>query len=618
MKRITILFLTIVAIEGVAQTTSPNPDLNASVSKFRLNSLNLSKNNETLITFSEFPINRAISDQYKNKGIVFGGSGPFITVDGANPTSPVLSGTPRFEGNISGNFIDPESSQPTVVESFSFDAGYFDNYGSTRIQWFDPQGKILGQRINSKLGIESLTFEGGNIASWRIETVANEPAGFAIDNFSHVPAGPSILFREIMDSAKEGTWGVKGDEIPGYDHTAFQFENKVYESHPGYAPGTYLSKDGKEKVNIASKNGVQVQHSKATFEHDSMNSVSKVLAFESIPISKDLASKMKEAINSKFGSSFQLINYTTFEGLAQTLVPAVQKGGGNSFTCVGLVEWAAEHSNYLKGEGFIPNKFESFKITKNGKKVEIPLLSPQLLNYAMKTRNLLNNSVQWFQGLIDPVNFVIRDPIGRKLGYLPSIGKVNEMPNAFYSGTGKIQQFLIPNALPGEYTITMQGLDAPVFAAYEDSNNAKQFEKYLNKNQIVVEQIHIQPKVGGIGDLNNDSIINNKDINILKTRLNKFTDTLNDPGDINGDGLLSNEDVNLLTRLVKTLSSGQADVNQDGIVDCNDFTIIKRHLWKEINQEGFNPEYDLVSDGIINIRDLALVSKNLKSGLVCK
>ena len=104
---------------------------------------------EQAITFSEYPLDTLISDQYAEQGIIFGGDNPFITSDGANPTSPVLSGSPQFEGTIEGNFVDPlDKEVPVAVESFTFDA-----IGSTRIEWFDPDGEKLEQRTNSIKGI---------------------------------------------------------------------------------------------------------------------------------------------------------------------------------------------------------------------------------------------------------------------------------------------------------------------------------------------------------------------------------------------------------------------------------------------------------------------------------
>src|SRR5205085_2301554 len=170
MRTTLIIFLSCVLPLGVlGQSTSPNPHGAGKGLPIAIGPAS------TVITFSEFSVGTSISTQYQNVGIHFGGSGPFITTDGANPTSPVLSGSPLFQGDITGTFVEPGSSQPTVVESFTFDAGYFDEIGSTRIEWFDPHGKKLGQRINSHFGIERFTIEGGNIASWRIGIVQTEP-----------------------------------------------------------------------------------------------------------------------------------------------------------------------------------------------------------------------------------------------------------------------------------------------------------------------------------------------------------------------------------------------------------------------------------------------------------
>ena len=145
-------------------------------------------NASTTITFSEFSIGTNISTQYSNQGIVFGGDSPFITTDSSNPTSPVLSGTPQFAGAIEGRFVNPEDgTTPITVTSFSLDAGYFDSIGSVRVSWFDLSGNLLGQQVNATFGIETFLIEDEGISSWRIATVDEEPAGFAIDNVSFSP-----------------------------------------------------------------------------------------------------------------------------------------------------------------------------------------------------------------------------------------------------------------------------------------------------------------------------------------------------------------------------------------------------------------------------------------------
>jgi hypothetical protein len=80
------------------------------------------------ITFSEYPVGTVITNQYASLGIIFSGGSsagsPFITTDASNPTSPVLSGSPLFNGPIQGSFVDA-NGKPATVTQFQLDAGYF-------------------------------------------------------------------------------------------------------------------------------------------------------------------------------------------------------------------------------------------------------------------------------------------------------------------------------------------------------------------------------------------------------------------------------------------------------------------------------------------------------------
>lgn len=103
----------------------------------------------------------------------------FITGDGANPTSPVLSGTPIFNGGIAILF-DVE------LAGVGFDGGFFNAVGSTGITAFARDGSLLGTVSNTVTGIEFLglvTDDGSEaIAGVFLDLVGAEPAGFAIDN----------------------------------------------------------------------------------------------------------------------------------------------------------------------------------------------------------------------------------------------------------------------------------------------------------------------------------------------------------------------------------------------------------------------------------------------------
>ncbi|WP_253201435.1 PEPxxWA-CTERM sorting domain-containing protein [Sphingomonas quercus] len=125
-------------------------------------------------------------------GLALDGNAPatFITSDGSNPTSPVLSGSPQFDGPISVLF----SVDQLAV---GFDGGFFNAVGSTGIRAFDRQGNILGTVANLQEGIEFLglaTTDGlARIAGVQLTLVGSEPAGFAIDNLRFGVAGQVVI-----------------------------------------------------------------------------------------------------------------------------------------------------------------------------------------------------------------------------------------------------------------------------------------------------------------------------------------------------------------------------------------------------------------------------------------
>lgn len=103
----------------------------------------------------------------------------FITRDASNPSSPVLSGSPTFNGAISILFSTDQAG-------VGLEGGYFDAIGGTAITAFDRQGNTIGSVTNEALGIEFLglvTEDNVNtIAGLQFSLVGAEPAGFAIDN----------------------------------------------------------------------------------------------------------------------------------------------------------------------------------------------------------------------------------------------------------------------------------------------------------------------------------------------------------------------------------------------------------------------------------------------------
>jgi hypothetical protein len=150
------------------------------------------------ISFSEFAEGTAITSQYLDKGVLFG-SGAFITQDGANPTSPVLSGTPKFQGPVTATFVAPgNASTAAETKQLTFDAGYFDEVGSTQVTFLDINNASLGTFLNSGTGIRRFTAPPGT-HSFTIGGTSDS-AGFAIDNLSYTIGPPSALTIESPDA----------------------------------------------------------------------------------------------------------------------------------------------------------------------------------------------------------------------------------------------------------------------------------------------------------------------------------------------------------------------------------------------------------------------------------
>src|SRR5690606_40260176 len=108
-------------------------------------------------------------------GVALDSDSPYalMTNDGPTPTSPVLSGTPTFNGAIS-IFFD------TDLAGVGLDGGFFDAIGGTAITAFDRAGNVIGSVQNETTGIEFLGLvTDGNvntIAGLQFSLVGSEPA----------------------------------------------------------------------------------------------------------------------------------------------------------------------------------------------------------------------------------------------------------------------------------------------------------------------------------------------------------------------------------------------------------------------------------------------------------
>ncbi len=131
-----------------------------------------------------------------------GGPGAFIGTDTNHTASPVLSGSPFLNGAIAMLFSTDQAG-------ISFDGGFFNAIGSTRVTAYARDGSVLGSITNTATGIQNLligTDDGkSSIAGLLISLVAPEDAGFTID---------SIRFGTISTTGGGGGDGGGGTVPP--------------------------------------------------------------------------------------------------------------------------------------------------------------------------------------------------------------------------------------------------------------------------------------------------------------------------------------------------------------------------------------------------------------------
>jgi hypothetical protein len=285
----------------------------------------------------------------------------------------------------------------------------------------------------------------------------------------------SIIFQD------SGDW-----RIPGWDHVALNFNGWIYESTlannygNNYPHNKVWDADLQAHVVVDYENGVQNSRSIDVFKKwpDAKKN-------EQIEIDSYLAYKMAQLIEGKLNADYQYISGKNF--LWSTL-PGIQKGGGGKFSCVGLIEWAAEQAGLNGGQGFIPNNLEYIELPSVNPFLhpfpssrQISTLTPSLIYHALDNPDEFNKGS--LHGLFDPVDFILTDPLGHRLGYTQELGLLEEIPGAFYTGDGWAEPFLVSGLNPGNYILQLFGLDDQANVAFGNSTGGSSFSGYLAKGE---------------------------------------------------------------------------------------------------------------------------------------
>lgn len=276
------------------------------------------------------------------------------------------------------------------------------------------------------------------------------------------------------------------DTIPGWDHVGLEdTSNTVWESHPGYSypavfpfPANFAwDPDTNSRRLVPTENGVQHWHSRGSFRWNSARStVNGATAYVRIPIPGALANAMaSEALLQEHAGYPNVANPYNFSA-------ARQKGSEGFFTCCGLVEYCAEEVGHNGGQGFVPNDCEVLRVFG----MNFSSLTPQILHDAITQNWTADRCRRRLRGRTDPVDFILTDPVGRRVGHTAATGTLREIPGLSYSGDGVYEEVVWGDPMPGVYSIMLVGLGANAEVVFGDgAGSGFYFQGFLAAGQIV-------------------------------------------------------------------------------------------------------------------------------------
>ncbi len=265
-----------------------------------------------------------------------------------------------------------------------------------------------------------------------------------IGNFqfnSQVNIGDGLIYLQD-DSITSPPIG-NGFIVLGNDNTTSNrvglfYNNKIYESSRAYAPGDYWDPLTQTYQTISAIDGVQAQHSLGSYLYQSQIPDSSPVSHSNfVALAPEIAQAMAANIETQLGAGYLDVRAELANDIV--VLPDMQKGGEGLFSDAGIIEWAAENAGVNGSRGFTTTGVEFAAQPRE----EDPLhpylfisniLSPGLQEFFADSDSHLYSDNP-FQGLLNSANFLITDPLGRRLGFTSS-GFINEMPGASINLSG--------------------------------------------------------------------------------------------------------------------------------------------------------------------------------------
>jgi uncharacterized protein (DUF2141 family) len=117
------------------------------------------------------------------------------------------------------------------------------------------------------------------------------------------------------------------------------------------------------------------------------------------------------------------------------------------------------------------------------------------------------------------------------------------------------------------------------------------------------------------GDANRDGVVNFKDLNIVASSFGKSSSDWNWDcrADVVPDGVVNIADLNLMTSLLT--GRPNPDITLDGIVDCRDLLIVTENYGQDSSSAGWDRRADVNKDSLVNIDDITLVTDAITPGI---
>lgn len=179
-------------------SSAPTGSRSVTVSAWRVGSIGTQPAtkwlHQNIVTFSELPLGTVVSTQYKGNGFLFYGYNrfgtavrPSIVADATSSSSPVLSGSPAFQGGIRAKIVKPGTTTLTTVGTVRLDIGHLTKANAIRVTFFDAAGGTIKSVLIPSTGLYRAAATGA-IASFAIFQVADGVGTFSLDN---VVSGPN-------------------------------------------------------------------------------------------------------------------------------------------------------------------------------------------------------------------------------------------------------------------------------------------------------------------------------------------------------------------------------------------------------------------------------------------